>query len=298
MHLQSTLMHDRSSFARAETANGEREWMDERQQQQQQKASRRRSKAKAYHPSKTESKPTKQQAKTYERRRPQRTNTQTHTRTCTHTHSQANTLAAHAHDEHRDTILTHTHSFARVLKRYANKIATATTRANNIPTAAAAAAGQLCGEFARIMRISNTHTHSEKHSQSYTPIHPYTCTCILNTCFVLVAVFVIIAVAGHSRHHGCCCCCSIHSFCCIYATRVRYISQSVAGVLPDFAFQPTRLPFYVAIRSTTQLIKLTSIHSNSNYNNNNNNNFFYQLQKVIVSSIVPCFSFSSFAFLF
>lgn len=200
--------------------------------------------------------------------------------------------------EHRDTILTHTHSYARVLKRYANKIATATTRANNIPTAAAAAAGQLCGEFARIMRISNTHTHSEKHSQSYTPIHPYTCTCILNTCFVLVAVFVIIAVAGHSRHHGCCCCCSIHSFCCIYATRVRYISQSVAGVLPDFAFQPTRLPFYVAIRSTTQLIKLTSIHSNSNYNNNNNNNFFYQLQKVIVSSIVPCFSFSSFAFLF
>lgn len=78
-------------------------------------------------------------------------------------------------------------------------------------------------------RICTNHANHQYQCSAQTLTHAHTYTCILNTCFVLVAVFVIIiAVAGHSRHHGCyalyfCCCC-----CCCTSTRcvvvVRYIS--------------------------------------------------------------------------
>jgi len=97
---------------REERENG---WMDEKQQQQQssqqrgsrggRQSGRRQSKTKPYHPSKTESKPTKQQAKTYERRRPQRTNTHTYKTAGKYTHIHTQPMTVHRYDTRTHTLI-------------------------------------------------------------------------------------------------------------------------------------------------------------------------------------------------
>lgn len=320
---RQTLIYDRSSspFARAKRANGEREiygwkaattteaWVDRGGEGKRSQAGRgrRRSKAKPYHPSKTESKPTEQQAKTYERRRPQRTNTHTQAERQANTYTHTRACSAHAHDRTQIQYTTHTYTHTYLHKRYANanKIAT-TTRANNIPTTAAAAQQ---GNYAANLHESCESPIPAQRTNTHT--HMYTYTCILNTCFVLVAVVVfviIIAVAGHSRHHGCyalyfCCCCCTSTRCVVV---VRYISAGTFRFRFSLLLPRLVRSMYVckcvSLSSLVLHVLLLRLHHIflqlicPTITNNNNN--LVPTSKVIASSIVPSLSFSSFAFLF